>query len=203
MISRLDCVLAAIRRIEVTLARLSACEPGRASPEPMPFDAALTRACVSHPPLAGAPAAAGGHPKAIRQDIARLIRDAATRFHLDPALLHAVIKAESNYNPVAVSPAGACGLMQLMPTTARTLGVSDIFDPWQNISAGARYLREQLDRFGDIELALAAYNAGPTAVSRYAPSGQSRGGIPPFPETRAYVSRVMGYWRAIAAGRRP
>ncbi len=202
MLSRISCVIAAIQRIEDTLARLSTCEPGWTSPEPMPFNVVLRRACASPPPRAVAPSAAGGRAKPTRQDIDHVIRRAAALSRLDPALLHAVIKAESNYNPSAVSPAGACGLMQLMPATARTLGVSDIFDLWQNVSGGARYLREQLDRFGDIELALAAYNAGPAAVSRYATAGESRGGIPPFPETRAYVSRVIRYWREIAADRR-
>ena len=100
-----------------------------------------------------------------------------------------IIKAESGFNPNAVSKAGASGLMQLMPGTARGLGVEDIFDVEQNIEGGAKYLRGMLDRFdGDKSLALAAYNAGPNAVKRY-------GGIPPYQETQNYVKRVLSYER--------
>jgi hypothetical protein len=106
---------------------------------------------------------------------------AATRYDLSPAFLDAVARAESGYDPNAVSPAGAIGVMQLMPATARDLGV-DPRDPAQNILGGAAYLRLLLDRFGgDIDKALAAYNAGPGAVVRHA-------GVPPFRETRAYVA---------------
>ncbi|ADU50689.1 Lytic transglycosylase catalytic [Thermaerobacter marianensis DSM 12885] len=118
----------------------------------------------------------------------------ARRHGLDPALLRAVIEAESGWNPAARSPAGALGLMQLMPATARALGVTDPFDPVQNLEAGARYLRQQLERFGDWRLALAAYNAGPGAVEEH-------GGLPPFPETRAYVEKVLRLWRDRAAAR--
>jgi soluble lytic murein transglycosylase-like protein len=103
---------------------------------------------------------------------------------LDPALVAAVAAVESGFNPRAVSPAGAVGVMQLMPGTAAELGVSDPFDPAQNVRAGARYLRNLLDRFGKLELALAAYNAGPGAVERY-------GGIPPYRETVEYVKKVL------------
>ncbi|MFS8640308.1 MAG: lytic transglycosylase domain-containing protein [Symbiobacteriaceae bacterium] len=122
-----------------------------------------------------------------------LFEEAARRYGLDPRLLWAVARAESGLNPAAVSPAGAVGLMQLMPSTARALGVSDPFDPVQNVDAGARYLRQQLERFGDIRLALAAYNAGPGAVQRY-------GGIPPYRETRQYVERVLALWREAGGG---
>ncbi len=113
---------------------------------------------------------------------------AASRYGLDPALLAAVAKAESGFNPRAVSPAGAKGLMQLLDSTATSLGVYDPFDPQQSIEGGARYLRSLLDRFQDPILALAAYNAGPAAVERY-------GGIPPYRETQSYLSRVVNYWQ--------
>ena len=115
-----------------------------------------------------------------------IVRQAAQTNALDPNLLHAVIATESGYQNSAVSRRGAQGLMQLMPTTARSLGVTNAFDAQQNISAGARHLRSLLDAFGqDTRLALAAYNAGAAAVERY---GRR---IPPFAETEAYVPRVL------------
>jgi soluble lytic murein transglycosylase-like protein len=116
------------------------------------------------------------------------VEEAARRYGLDPALVDAVVRAESGYDPSATSPAGAMGLMQLMPATARALGVADPYDPVQNVHGGVRYLRGLVDRFGDVTLALAAYNAGPGAVARH-------GGVPPYPETRAYVERVLRAWQ--------
>ncbi len=115
---------------------------------------------------------------------AALIRQVAARYGVDEDLVHAIVEAESDYNPRCVSKAGAMGLMQLMPATARALGLSDPWDPAQNLDGGVRYLRQLIERFKDIDLALAAYNAGPNAVSRYQ-------GIPPYPETQAYVRRVL------------
>jgi hypothetical protein len=114
-----------------------------------------------------------------------LIVDAAERYRLDGLLLAAVVEAESGWNPRAVSPRGALGLMQLMPATAAHYGATEPADPRANVRAGARYLRDLLRRFDDdLELALAAYNAGPANVARY-------GGVPPFRETTRYVDRVL------------
>lgn len=113
------------------------------------------------------------------------INQAASRYNLDPSLLHNVIMAESGGNPQARSPAGALGLMQLMPSTASGLGVKNPFDPYQNIMGGAKYLSDQIKRFGSVESALAAYNAGPGAVEKY-------GGVPPYAETQAYVKKILG-----------
>lgn len=117
-----------------------------------------------------------------------LIRLTAARHDVPPALVKAVIAAESAFDETAVSHKGAQGLMQLMPETAAEMGVTNAFAAEQNVSGGTRYLREMLDRFGDLRVAVAAYNAGPTAVMRYA-------GIPPYPETRDYVQRVLTYYR--------
>ncbi|MDB5777407.1 MAG: hypothetical protein JWP38_3540 [Herbaspirillum sp.] len=119
-----------------------------------------------------------------------LVDDAAKQHGLDPLLLHAVIRAESGYNRRALSPKGAGGLMQLMPATARRFGVKDLFDPGQNLKAGARYLSWLLKLFnGDLELALAGYNAGEQAVIR---AGYR---IPPYNETLNYVPKVLNYYR--------
>jgi soluble lytic murein transglycosylase-like protein len=116
------------------------------------------------------------------------IVEAANRYRLDPALIKAVIKAESGYNPHAVSGKGAQGLMQLMPSTARALGLEDMLDPEGNIEAGSKHLRHLLDLFqGDIRLSVAAYNAGLSRVRMY-------NDIPPIRETREYVEKVLGYY---------
>jgi soluble lytic murein transglycosylase-like protein len=138
--------------------------------------------------LTGAPT--GPNPGAYRH----LVERAAAREGLDPALVHAVILVESRYDPVSRSPKGARGLMQLMPATARRFGVRDITDPAQNIDAGTRYLRLLLDRFGRVELALAAYNAGEEAVERH---GRV---IPPYSETLAYVPRVLSLYNRTSKG---
>ena len=124
-----------------------------------------------------------------RQRWAQAIQQVAVTYHLEPALLHAVISAESAYNPQAHSPKGARGLMQLMPDTAKRFGVADPFDSTANLHGGARYLRWLLDLFTDVRLALAAYNAGEGAVQRYGNA------IPPYPETRTYVRRVLDFYR--------
>lgn len=128
-----------------------------------------------------------------------LVSEKADKYRLDPDLLMAVIKTESDFNPYAVSPKGAMGLMQLMPGTASRLGVKDSFDPAQNIDGGSRYLRYLLDYFnGSVSLALAAYNAGENAVTRWQ-------NIPPYKETQQYVRKIMSDYRKetvpIAGGR--
>ena len=118
------------------------------------------------------------------------IAKAAETYNVPEKLIAAVMKQESNFNSSVVSSAGASGLMQLMPATARYLGVEDRFDPEQNIMGGAKYLRQMLDKFdNNIETALAAYNAGPGNVQKY-------GGIPPFNETQNYVKKVLNYFNA-------
>lgn len=128
-----------------------------------------------------------------KTDFDGLIERVAAKHGVDPSLVKAVVKAESGFNPNAVSPTGAQGLMQLMPSTARALGVGDAFDPEQNVEGGVKYLRQQIDRFGDVRLALAAYNAGPGAVARYH-------GVPPYRETRNYVNRVLSLQGAFEPG---
>ena len=122
------------------------------------------------------------------RDYDRLIARVAGQHGVHPALVKAVIAAESNFEPGAESHAGAQGMMQLMPATAAELGVERPFGVVENIDGGVRYLRAMLDRYGDVKRALAAYNAGPGTVDRY-------GGIPPYRETQAYVKRVLEYYR--------
>ncbi len=130
-----------------------------------------------------------------RKQYASMVSTVAKENGLDPALLHAVITVESGYNPKARSSKGAAGLMQLMPETARRYQVTDIWDPRQNVSGGARYLRDLLAMFNNnMGLALAAYNAGETAVIQHGNR------IPPYPETRSYVPRVMQHYHLYAGG---
>lgn len=123
------------------------------------------------------------HPPAPSTSIADLVERTAKAHNVDPLLVDSVIRVESNYNPNAVSPKGAQGLMQLMPPTAQMLGVTDSFDPAENIEAGVKYLKYLQDLYKDDRLALAAYNAGPAAVDRFKQ-------VPPYPETQKYVEKV-------------
>jgi soluble lytic murein transglycosylase len=117
-----------------------------------------------------------------------IIADASKKYGLEAPLLKAVIKAESDFDPNAISHKGARGLMQIMPMNYRLLNVENPFDPYQSIDGGARYLREMMDRYnGKLTLSLAAYNAGPGAVDRH-------GGVPPYQETTEYIERVMKYY---------
>ena len=127
-----------------------------------------------------------------RQEYLGMVQQAAREAGVDPGLFAALVQAESGFRQDVRSHAGAIGLAQLMPGTARGLGV-DPHDPMDNLRGGARYLRQMLDQFGSTELALAAYNAGPGNVREY-------GGIPPFAETQAYVPRVMGFWQEQGGG---
>jgi soluble lytic murein transglycosylase-like protein len=136
---------------------------------------------VSRPRTGTSGAALPGRYDAIVEEMAR-------SHQIDAALIHALIRAESNYNASAVSPKGAIGLMQLMPATARRYEVADPRDATQNIRGGVRYLRDLLDLFHhDLALTLAAYNAGEAAVARY-------GGVPPYPETTSYVAKVLEFY---------
>jgi hypothetical protein len=119
------------------------------------------------------------------QNLDQVVNSISGRHHLDPDLVNSVIRAESGFNPHAVSRKGAQGLMQLMPGTASNLGVENAFDPGSNVEGGTRYLRQLLERYNfDLVKALAAYNAGPQSVAQYR-------GVPPYQETRAYISRVI------------
>ena len=140
-----------------------------------------------------APAASpmlGAAAQGNREKIEQMLREVSARYHVDPALIRAVIETESNWNSSAVSRKGALGLMQLVPGTAQQLGINNAFDPKQNLDGGVRYLRTLLERYnGDLDKALAAYNAGPGAVDR-------AGGVPRYRETRAYVQKVTdSYFR--------
>lgn len=127
-------------------------------------------------------------------EIDKVIDAAATRHGVDPNLVRAVVKVESNFNPAAVSRKGAIGLMQLMPDTARQLGVANAFDPQQNVDAGVRHLRNLLNNYGgDVRLTLAAYNAGAGAVDR-------NRGVPPYSETRAYVNKITSLYAGANSG---
>ena len=136
------------------------------------------------------PPAVSAAALANREKVEVMIREVSTRYRVDPALVRAVIETESNWNSTAVSSKGALGLMQLVPGTARQLGVNNAFDPRQNLDGGVRYLHTLLERYnGDLDKALAAYNAGPGAVDR-------AGGVPRYRETRAYVQKVTdSYFR--------
>ena len=130
-----------------------------------------------------------------RDGVEKLVREAAERHQVDPALVRAVIETESNWNPGAVSRKGALGLMQLIPTTAQRFGVNDVFSPKQNVEAGVSYLKTLLERYnGNLDLAVAAYNAGEGAVDR-------AHGVPSYRETKNYVQRVQEAYFRPGSGR--
>ena len=153
-------------------------------------DRPITVAQVSNEPRhSPEPQVARRQKEVPRSPFEQIINQAATTHQVDPALIKAIIMAESRYNPKAVSKRGARGLMQLMPVTAKSLGVEDSFDPAANINGGVMYFKRLLDRFdGNVEFALAAYNAGSRNVRKY-------GGVPPFRQTRTYIHKVFKYQR--------
>jgi len=163
--------------------------PPPATP-PSPPRASFPASAPARPVIPSRPAT----PAPTAADLNQMVSSASAAYHLDPDLVNSVIHAESGFNSRAVSPKGAQGLMQLMPSTANNLGVTNAFDPQQNVGGGSRYLRELLERYNfDLVKALAAYNAGPERVEQY-------GGVPPYRETRAYVARIIkDYNRKIAA----
>jgi soluble lytic murein transglycosylase-like protein len=182
--------LARIREIESRLEPFSS-EASTGANTGGVFADALSAAMAQGAPDAGT---TGSLPElsnlAMPANLTEVIREQGERAQLDPNLLKAVIRNESNFNPRAVSPVGAQGLMQLMPGTARGLGVQDSFDPAQNVAGGAKYLKSLLNRYDQsLPLALAAYNAGPGAVDKH-------GGVPPYAETTRYVQKVMQSYRA-------
>jgi soluble lytic murein transglycosylase-like protein len=183
----LDNTVARVGELSVMLRLAPVGAPPASAPAQPGFNMQLASAMAPATPPPAASASGGSTP------FASEISAAAARNGVDPALLTGLIRAESNFDPSATSPAGAQGLTQLMPGTAASLGVTNPLDPAQSIDGGARYLRQQLDRFGgDASKALAAYNAGPGAVERF-------GGVPPYAETQAYVRKVLGYASGAAA----
>lgn len=173
---------------------------GTVSLSNVPTDPRYTVLIAAPQPAGVAPVAALAKPGKPAPGLAGKVRyeplvDAVARtYGLESALVHAVIAVESSYNPKAVSKKGAAGLMQLMPGTARRYGVTDAFDPAQNVGGGARYLRDLLDMFdSDVSLALAAFNAGENAVKKHGNR------IPPYRETLHYVPRVLDYYQRYRA----
>lgn len=186
----LSAALASIQRIEGRIAAIENRIGIKAKP-PVAFQDKLDQARAklgqappsetSTPPVASiGPGSQAAKGSAAYQEV---IQQAAARHGVDPALVRAVVSTESGGNPSATSPVGAMGLMQLMPATARSLGVQNAYDPRENIEGGTKYLATLTQQFG-LEKGLAAYNAGPGTVSRY-------GGIPPYRETQNYVNRVL------------
>lgn len=179
-------------RLTSILGRMAELDAALASPKPSrlsasgnqkteSFDAVLQSARHGNVGLSASPVAASPN----RQRIHGWIDSIAAKQGVDPDLVEAVVQTESNFRSNAVSSVGAQGLMQLMPQTAEGLGVSNAFDPQQNLTGGTKYLKQMLNRYdGDVKTALAAYNAGPGNVDKY-------NGIPPFKETQNYVNKVL------------
>lgn len=153
------------------------------------FESLLNSMSDEKPTRATSSTSAPSAWKGDSKDYDGMITEAAKKHGVEESLVRAVIRQESAFNPKATSSCGAQGLMQLMPDTAKELGCTDGYDPYQNIMAGTKYLRQLLDRFdGNMTKAIAGYNAGPGAVEKY-------GGLPPFTETQDYVAKVLGNYR--------
>lgn len=169
----------------------AAAQPRSAEPGAVATDAGRLSVVIQpgSSPFAAAARQASASAASRIEALAPMIDEAARAADVDSALLMAVIEVESGGNPRAVSPKGATGLMQLMPGTGARHGASDLFDPCQNVAAGARYLKDLMRQFGDLSLVLAAYNAGEGAVQKYG------GEIPPYAETMSYVPKVMDRYR--------
>ena len=176
--------IARVSQLEGMIAAANGASPSPSAASTTSFDQQLSQATDAQATTASTATASAGSGSVPYE---QLIDAAAQKYGIDPAILKGLVKQESGFNPGAGSPAGAQGLTQLMPGTAAALGVTDVRDPAQSIDGGARYLKQQLDRFGgDYSKALAAYNAGPGAVERF-------GGIPPYAETQNYVKSILGF----------
>lgn len=187
-LSRIDIIQSRITGTPSTASELRRAEPVRTATDSASFAAQLNNAQAAAPasPVASAASAAqvSQAGAAAPAEIEQLIQSKGAKYDVDPNLIRAVIRQESGFNASAGSPAGAQGLMQLMPATAAGLGVTDPLNAEQNVDGGVRYLKQQLDTFdGDVRKALAAYNAGPGAVRKY-------DGVPPYPETQNYVAKI-------------
>jgi soluble lytic murein transglycosylase-like protein len=165
----------------VSVLVLAASPISAAEPSPAPGEKFVVRADPRTGKLVRTVAVSAPRPP--KREITEMVDKTARKHDVDPLLVHSVIQVESDYDPHAVSPKGAQGLMQLMPSTARMMGVADSFDPEQNIEGGVRYLKYLQGVYKDDRLALAAYNAGPAAVDKYK-------NVPPYAETQKYVSEV-------------
>ncbi len=190
----LDTAISQIDQVFTLQASLQASFPSISSPAATSTASPTSFAQVLSSQTAGSSASLGSSAPSAAAPYAADIQAASQKYNVPAGLIEAVIQQESGFNPNAQSGAGAGGLMQLMPSTASGLGVTNVYDPAQSIDGGTHYLRDQLDRFGgNVQLALAAYNAGPGAVAQY-------GGVPPYSETQSYVTDVLANYARYSGG---